>query len=146
MTIKHSDECVKARAAYERDLAELYASYPKHCQKCGGWGGRYSLYDPSPAGVSLGPGHMVDFDPCECVNNGICPLCGEKSASVQEAIETGVDIVCSLCGWKVGDSVPQEPECFCGWNENWPGEEVDQNDQGKGTTHEDLYGTPPHDL
>jgi hypothetical protein len=122
--VKHSDDCIKARARYEKDLAEFNARHPNHCQKCGGWGGHYGLYDPSPAGVSLGSGYMVDFDPCECVNNSICPRCGQKSESVQEAVETGVDIKCSLCGWKEGDvGIPQEPECFCGWNEDWPNDD-----------------------
>lgn len=51
------DEVKERREAWERQ-------YPNYCRCCGGHGAFYSTYDPSPAGVSLGPGYMTDSDPC----------------------------------------------------------------------------------
>lgn len=68
---------------YNRTLAdqqEYDRVWPNHCSNCDGWGVFYSKYDPSPAGVSLSPGYMVDVEVCEkCIDQGICPRCGEHT-------------------------------------------------------------------
>jgi hypothetical protein len=60
----HDEACLQAFAEYEHKKSEYESRWPNYCRNCNGDGGFYSTYDPSPAGVSLGSGFMVDFDTC----------------------------------------------------------------------------------
>lgn len=112
--VEHSAECKAAYADWERRFAEFEAKYPNYCQFCGGHGGHISYYDPSPAGMSLGSGWMLDYEPCpECIEKGICPRCGAKFDGDPECDDFDV---CDECGFsaETPDDAPEEPECLCG--------------------------------
>ena len=122
MTIKHSPECTKAFEEAEKARAEYRQKWPNFCKNCSGWGGSYSTYDPSPAGVSLGSGFMYDYEPCgDCLEKGICPRCGKESKRMKKAMEEGTDdFTCEHCGWseeEKTEGMPEEPECWCYYNE-----------------------------
>ncbi|MEI7770113.1 MAG: hypothetical protein WCI67_09010 [Chloroflexales bacterium] len=71
----HTEACAAARAAQ----AAWDARWPHHCQECGGSGGIGYSYDPSPAGVSLSAGSMMDYEPCDCfAERGVCPRCAGR--------------------------------------------------------------------
>lgn len=102
--VKHSEHCLEWTPKIEQARQQYDNDYPNHCRKCQGWGGHTSTYDPSPAGVSLGSGHMIDFDPCpHCYEKGICPRCGEEKLDVQK-MEEGDPTFCHGCGWKEDES------------------------------------------
>lgn len=89
--------CEEAVKELEREEKRL-ARFPNSCPTCRGTGGHVSWFDPSPSGVSLGYGLMMDFEPCaDCVEKGICPLCGEESLD-----EDGGH--CLKCGWDIEKS------------------------------------------
>ncbi|WP_422928596.1 hypothetical protein [Singulisphaera sp. PoT] len=98
------------------EIAAWDARWPNHCKACGGTGGSSSAYDPSPAGVSLSPGHFYDFEPCEaCAGSGICPRCGTAGLTSEERGDDSTgDGPCSACGWNGSrDMPPADPECWC---------------------------------
>jgi len=118
----HTIECMNARSKWNADRLLYWYEWPYHCRTCNGWGGKYSWYDPSPAGVSLSAGQMLvrrqsrrlDFEPCpDCIETCKCPRCG---LIVPE--ETWLDDVsrpCPFCGWETEmEGIPEEPECRCG--------------------------------
>jgi len=110
--MKHNPSCDKAFEQHAHDVAEYFVAWPHHCKHCGGWGGAYGYYDPSPSGVSLGSGSMLDFDPCpHCVEEGICPRCG------RELLDSDGFDVCEHCGFDFyyPEGEPPEPECFCNY-------------------------------
>ena len=79
---KHKAKCLEAMEEVAEAQAEYDRKWPKHCRECNGWGGFWFTFDPSPSGVSLGSGYMVDANPCEaCVEKGICPRCGREIAA-----------------------------------------------------------------
>ena len=104
-----------------------FAKWPNACRVCEGHGGDWSSYDPSPAGVSLSPGVMYDFDPCPvCIGSdwaertetdeegepytvmlGKCPRCAALMPNEGDA-------PCPACGWNWGqgddDTAPRVPE------------------------------------
>ncbi len=111
----HTQFCNDRQAKYKAAIAEYELAHPNYCRKCGGVGGFYTSYDPSPPGVSLSPGYMLDYDPCsECVEQGKCPVCG------QETLNDDGD-KCSSCGWNCEDdqktAAPVEPDCECWYYE-----------------------------
>ena len=54
-------------------------AWPNYCRKCNGFGAAFEKYDPSPAGIGLSPGYMVESHLCsECVERGKCPRCGKE--------------------------------------------------------------------
>ena len=65
------------------------------CKRCDGKGLiEGPPYDPSPPGVALSPGYMVDIDICpNCLDRDICPLCGEK-----EVFWDAERYICPSCG------------------------------------------------
>jgi hypothetical protein len=84
---------LQTRESVATERAAWEAQHPKFCRHCGGHGGFYSSFDPSPAGVSLAPGSMTDYDACsECVEKGICPVCGHTTLNDEGAS-------CASCGW-----------------------------------------------
>lgn len=73
-----------------------------YCRKCNGYGGAFEAFDPSPAGVGLPNGHMVDIHLCpDCFVQGKCPRCG---------LETLNGDYCTSCEWDLDatDGVPDE--------------------------------------
>jgi hypothetical protein len=73
----HTEECLRRNRELALARGQWEAAWPNHCRACEGWGGREESYDPSPAGVSLSPGSMTDFEPCEkCGASDLCPRCG----------------------------------------------------------------------
>jgi len=112
----HSEECLAASIRHELTRIGYALQWPDHCQACGGWGGSFYHYDPSPAGISLGSGYMTDCDPCQvCSENGRCPRCNAESLNDENEYAS-----CDQCGWNMEESVGMdEPfECVCwDWNE-----------------------------
>ncbi len=109
-----TDQCKENRRKHEKAEAEYFFQWPHHCKKCDGWGGFYSSYDPSPAGVSLGSGSMQDYDPCPaCYDQGVCPRCG-REFDVEEVEDN--DLPCPHCGITFDgstDGLPGVFECWC---------------------------------
>jgi len=112
-----SDE--KIMQDYAAEIEKYTSEWPDYCVACGGWGGHYSSYDPSPAGVSLSPGYMIEYDPCRvCVEQLICPRCGKETINLVES-RGGDTYLCAGCGWKESTTagLPQDPphytECTC---------------------------------
>lgn len=109
--------------------ARWQARWPNSCSHCEGNGGFYSSYDPSPSGVSLSPGSIMDWDPCpDCTEKGICPRCGndlpliaykddETGEWAVDPDETDANKPCLRCGWNPNapDFCPPEMECWCGY-------------------------------
>ena len=96
---------------YQAQMANFEQNFPDHCKQCGGWGGSYISYDPSPSGVSLGSGTMLDWEPCEaCLMKGICPICGHRHNNPEWMNHEGDK--CQNCGWQIEAEfgVPQPPE------------------------------------
>lgn len=115
---QHSDICNKMQQKYRDTLAAYEREHPHYCRKCGGQGAKFVEYDPSPAGVSLSPGYMVDIEPCtECVEQGKCPRCGASDLPWDEEAVWDAQDACPHCGWAWGknsdDYAPQQPECSC---------------------------------
>ena len=116
----HHPECQKVIDDTEKIRKAWEKKWPDHCKKCHGYGGFYDYYDPSPAGICLASGRMVDFEPCqECYEKGLCPRCG-KDNNIGDAEEFGV---CKFCGWdeKEPDGLMDQAECFCIHMEDWYG-------------------------
>lgn len=110
-------EAYDAEMKAEREAAERYkvdadawsAKWPDACNECGGWGGHTYSYDPSPPGVSLAPGSMSDFDPCEapgCVSEGFCARCGKPTLSEIPGVFDEGQGPCKECGWNYDDGAP----------------------------------------
>jgi len=113
-TIQHTPECKADQAKYEEAVALYVARWPNYCRKCDGRGGTYYQYDPSPAGISLSPGYMTDFDPCpDCMEHGKCPRCGNIVWTDDDF--DGDPVTCHVCGWneESPDAAPEPPECEC---------------------------------
>lgn len=110
---KHDPDCAEAIIGREIAIRNYKSTYPNYCTNCQGWGGRGYSYDPSPAGVSLSPGSLWDFDPCpKCAQRGYCPRCGLKTL-LDEQDEPTVE-VCYACRFKQMETegIP-DVECFC---------------------------------
>lgn len=126
--IEHSPECQKESnerlAARERWILE----WPNYCKTCDGAGSSYSTYDPSPAGVSLGPGSMTDVSICpDCAEKGICSRCGHQAWNPDT---DDCSTPCTNCGWDGEDRLPPQPECYCYMNSpNWSWEYEDLDDR-----------------
>lgn len=76
----------------------------ERCGSCGGHGGSDYAFDPSPSGVSLSPGFMWDWDPCEdCTGAGICPSCGTQLSDddAWRLFETDELAQCPFCRWSM---------------------------------------------
>ncbi|MHA2066250.1 MAG: hypothetical protein ACXABY_17900 [Candidatus Thorarchaeota archaeon] len=118
--VKYADEYAQDLKEWKLDLATYIKQWPDYCKECNGWGGQTSTYDPSPAGISLSPGYMTDYDPCgECVEKDICPRCAEKSVKLIEHDEKGDHYACLECKWVEQEDEgcpldpPDSPECDC---------------------------------
>ena len=118
-----TDECKARQAQWEKEIAAYTAKWPHYCRTCNGAGGHWYEYDPSPAGVSLAPGTMTDYDPCpDCIEHGKCPRCANE-VWTEEDWDDGGPVTCPECGWKEDEpeiyAAPERPECFC-WEEHLP--------------------------
>jgi|SRR4029077_2950159 len=105
----HSPECLAAK-----QLDDVWVvAHPNHCKECSGRGEFTTTDDPSPAGISLGPGSMTFTDLCDaCSGQGICPLCGETGL-VEEDDESPNWSLCSKCGEDYQKEKRPGIECFC---------------------------------
>jgi hypothetical protein len=142
----HSATCVLLSANYERLRAAFGLYWPDYCQTCNGLGGSFYHYDPSPGGVSLGSGFMVEFDECpDCIEQGKCPRCGK--IDYWHSWMEDDPMICPNCEWNsehaerlhnyvslTGNkkeiqqqcvdafdmhAIPEKPECYCHENEGW---------------------------
>jgi hypothetical protein len=108
--VKHKDGCIELQKMEDRELFKQ--AWPEHCTKCEGWGGFWHSFDPSPSGVSLSAGSMMELDPCEdCVVLGKCPRCGlQDDAEVSDEFEH-----CRSCDWRwdFSDGMPEYDICGC---------------------------------
>lgn len=117
--MKHTQACEETVKRYQREREAYEETWPNHCSACGGWGGKISFYDPSPAGVALAPGTMQDFDTCpSCIENGKCSRCGQQTFTSDEVTS------CTGCGFDLNkpDGTPEAPECYC-----WEDEQLSKN-------------------
>jgi hypothetical protein len=111
--MNHTKECENLTIKRSADIGEWCKLWPNYCKTCGGAGVSYSRYDPSPAGVSLGSGDMIDVTICQdCAEKGICSRCGEQVWDPDQ-----ITYPCSKCGWDGTDQIPPEPECWCDFTE-----------------------------
>lgn len=114
---RHDAACHAATADAEVARGLYRARWPNHCRSCNGWGGRVTEYDPSPPGVSLGPGTMMDFDPCpDCYAHFTCPRCTLREAWPDDSDGDGP---CRRCGWAqidAGDPHSLDPGLPEEWN------------------------------
>lgn len=114
----HKPGCMELQKAGDR---ELYRNaWPHHCTYCEGWGGFWGSYDPSPAGVSLSSGSMMELEPCEhCVVHGRCPRCGVQEP---DAVPYGEEFEhCPHCDWRWDHSegMPEHDICPCDYEEEF---------------------------
>ena len=118
----HTPSCHSFRVQIELERHWYHIAYPTHCSECDGAGGwRYSD-DPSNSGVSLSPGSMAYFEPCDdCFLKNRCPRCGESLEYI-EPDRFGPDlpsdfVLCRSCGWDEFNSASkgmmQHHECYC---------------------------------
>lgn len=113
--MSHTKECLEKRAQNQKDIEDWKKKWPKYCKSCGGWGGNYYSYDPSPAGVGLSPGSMTDFITCEeCLDKNICPRCHEDGVTIMPPSKDGLVVKCLNCGWDdYQEGCPHEIEDCC---------------------------------
>lgn len=124
--MEHTERCERLNKEYEALVSEFEVAYPNYCRACRGWGYFVSTYDPSPRGVSLGSGYMMDVDICEeCEAHPTkphCSLCGapilesewDKWQGYDEAFEP-LTPSRKPCGC-ITNGLPEPPECVC-WYE-----------------------------
>lgn len=110
--VEHKKGCIELQKMEDRKLYEQ--AWPHHCRNCEGWGGHYGSFDPSPAGVSLSSGSLVEVDPCpECVEKSVCPRCGVKD---EAHVLTGDEFEnCTQCDWRWDEDhgMPELDICAC---------------------------------
>lgn len=118
----HTPRCVQQTALVELSRWHWKQMWPNYCPKCEGLGFHYYQYDPSPPGISLSPGYMVDCDPCKCIEKaGACPRCGEQfitDDNFEELQDRNGVFSCPFCDWQSDTPdvdmfmIPQN-ECYC---------------------------------
>ena len=122
--MKHNEWCIAQQEKYKSAKADFEEMWPKYCKHCGGYGYFMYAYDPSPAGVSLSPGYMIDVDicpECEGADEPKCSLCGVSfpfgGFTEKQAEEVDGDMVgTKTCGCPINAGMPVEHECVC-WYE-----------------------------
>ncbi len=110
--------------AYEAHYAEATRyeeAWPNYCYECNGYGYHVDYYDPSPAGVSLGSGTLMETHPCgHCIERDYnrpewtprCPRCA--GGIVTDPDYADDPITCYNCGFRDGVTLghpgwPEEP-------------------------------------
>ena len=106
----HTSDCLKSNLKYEEFYKDWIHRYPNYCASCGGWGATVVVGCSVPYGnTSVNLPDEVDICP-DCLEQGICPRCGEHSMVDQDSDAEH----CTSCGWVNGDSgLPEPPECYC---------------------------------
>jgi hypothetical protein len=123
--MEHTEQCLRDAEHFSEMLEKYETEFPNYCRHCSGWGMFYSYYDPSPSGVGLGIGHMIDSDPCpKCMEKGNCPRCGHHHEDEDWGSEFPTR--CELCGWGEDDNdgIPEPPECYCWMNDQETANEI----------------------
>lgn len=116
----HTFDCSIRTASRELERRTYLMLWPHRCDTCKGEGYEWISYDPSPAGVALPPGYLIDQDPCiDCLDIGICPRCA--TSHVEEPVHYAMlveDGICFTCDWdsQFAKSEPPPYECAC-WYE-----------------------------
>lgn len=115
----HTPECIRNWALYGHAQDAYDARWPEHCDACHGTGAFFYSYDPSPPGVSLGPGTMQGSVPCpHCTETGICPRCGVTAWPTDESWPDDGTATCWACHWSEDQAEemagPVPPDCTCG--------------------------------
>jgi len=117
--MEHTKACIEYMSKLKKARDDYEVLYPDYCHVCQGTGEILYSYDPSPAGVSLSPGMMIDSDPClECLQKGLCPRC--RKPVPEWDVDFNESATCHFCGWQylislgcpVGDD---ECNCFDAW-------------------------------
>lgn len=111
----HTGECWASMNAEWDKMDQWVREHPNYCRNCQGMGGFAGSYDPSPAGVSLSPGSMQEFDYCqECTEKGICPECGKQMFD-PDTSDWSEMLVCPHCNWKeeTAAGMPQGHQEYC---------------------------------
>lgn len=112
----HTPECQAAYQKYEAAYQVWMEKWGSTCcQNCWGQGAFYDSYDPSPAGVSLSTGSVMDAEPCsDCTGreeDPCCPRCGSRNIDVEK------ETPCRDCHYNWGknpdDMRPEWPGCGC---------------------------------
>jgi predicted RNA-binding Zn-ribbon protein involved in translation (DUF1610 family) len=117
---RHRDSCrgsIPPLSILYLDVKEYKLKWPNYCQTCNGWGGSTYTYDPSPKGVGLSSGYMIETEPCsDCIDAFICPRCGAYNEAWLRNADTTSP--CENCGFEEMETegLPEEPECYC-WYE-----------------------------
>lgn len=119
-TESHTDSCKRNRSHYYEKKAAFIVKWSDYCRTCGGLGGKYEMYDPSPPGVGLGSGFMTEFEECpDCIDENFCPRCMLQGTDTGEGFG---HYTCSKCDWDSEEAetdtqgvyhLPEEPECYC---------------------------------
>ena len=96
---EHSIACRRERQESEKRRQDWIKKWPNYCKKCDAVG----VHEESqnhPYGSTTATETWTE--PCECLNNGECPRCGQ-------AVMTDDVKPCSNCEWNWGDG----PEDYC---------------------------------
>lgn len=117
----HTFGCLREQATRELERRAYRMLWPCRCSTCYGVGGKWDAYDPSPAGIALSPGSILDWDPClDCLDLGVCPRCAHKYDVESDGFYALIeDNECVHCKWKWDRDETHEPppyECGC-WYE-----------------------------
>lgn len=105
----HTTDCVDQTLAYALAIVAFDEAYPRHCTSCRGWGGSVIYDDPSPPGVSLSPGYLLDVDPCPHCAAADPPRCSLCATPLDDNFER-------VCDCPQNTGLPPSPECWC-WEE-----------------------------
>jgi hypothetical protein len=115
--VKHTENCLRAQALASAAQADYDRTWPRYCRSCNGRGQWHETYDPSPAGVCLGPGTLTAAGPCpDCIEAARCPRCARLFTRLHDDAGQilGLDLPCAYCGWQEQDpGRPELPECWC---------------------------------
>lgn len=116
----HREGCWYPKAVHEG--ARYAQAWPDHCRTCNGEGGFSTSFDPSPAGVSLSSGSMMEYDPCtNCLERSKCPRCA-GGVIAETYWDHGEEAICENCGYIEGRTrgrpYVDEP-CSCLEPDDW---------------------------
>lgn len=111
---RHTEYCITTWASYLMSLQAFTNIFPLYCKKCGGTGA-LETRDSVPYG--MGSCTMVGEEPCSCLEDEICPLCGQRDGwtEVENSLENPLSPKCK-CGYDGSNlklHAPTEFECYC---------------------------------
>ena len=117
--MEHTQECIRDMNTRNAAIEVYEAKWPNYCKTCGG-SGAVGYYD-DPIGEPWSSPQWLE-EPCDCVEDGICPRCGKHAVVWLTSLETfnrGIEHdyipypdtpFCALCGWL--DNAPRRPEPY----------------------------------